>query len=177
VPHVPLAQRRRQGLALEQLPGEERPVAEAADVADGHHAGVLQLPADLRLLDEAPRHLRPVDVLLQQYLDGQVTAQVQVVAAQHRAHAAACDLALELVAVACQLRRRHGVRSRLDDVGALALGFLQGHGPHRAQARARRLDVTEAGGQAGVERIRRDGRDSDGAVGILCLVHGFLSAS
>ena len=95
-----LGQQRRQGLALDQLHGEEGPVAEAADVVDGHDAGVLQLPADLRLLEEPPRHLGPVGVLLQQHLDRQVAAQVHVAAAQHRAHAAAGDLAEELVAVA-----------------------------------------------------------------------------
>ena len=85
---------RRQGLALDQLHGEEGPVAEAAEVVDRHDAGVLQLAADLRLLDEPPRHLGPVGVLLQQHLDRQVAAQVDVAAAQHRPHAAAGDLAV-----------------------------------------------------------------------------------
>ena len=96
----PLAEDRRERLALDQLHGEEGPVAEAADVVDRHDAGMLQLPADLRLLDEPPGHVGPVGVLLQQHLDRQVAAQVDVAAAQHGAHAAAGDLAGELVAVA-----------------------------------------------------------------------------
>jgi hypothetical protein len=44
----------------------------------------------------------------------------------------------KLVAVAGLFRRRHGVGLRLDDVGALALGFLEQHRPHGAEAGARR---------------------------------------
>jgi hypothetical protein len=105
----PLAQEHRQRLALDQLHGEERPITEAADVVDGHHAGVLQLPADLRLLEEPPRHLGPMGVLLQQHLDRQVAAQIDITAAQHRPHAAAGDLAGQMVTVPRLGGRRHGV--------------------------------------------------------------------
>src|SRR5262249_56588661 len=94
---------------------EERPRADAAEVVARHHAGVLQLPADLRLLEEAPDYLGPMGVLLQQHLDRQVAAQIDVPAAQDSAHAAAGDLALELVAVARLFRRRHGVGCGLED--------------------------------------------------------------
>ena len=79
---------------------EERPVAEPADVVDRHHARMLQLAADLGLFDEPPGDFGPIGVLLQQHLDGQVAAQVDVAAAQHGPHAAAGDLARQLVAVA-----------------------------------------------------------------------------
>src|SRR5438270_638112 len=85
-----------------------KPPAEPADVVDGHDARVLQLTADLRLLQEPLSDFGPVRVLLQQHLHRQVAAQVAVAAAQHRAHAAAGNLAEELIAVARLLRRRHG---------------------------------------------------------------------
>src|SRR5262249_52792972 len=57
-----------------------------------------ELAADLRLLDEPADQLGLVAVLLQQDLDGQVAAQVGVAALEHGAHAAAGDLAVDLVA-------------------------------------------------------------------------------
>jgi hypothetical protein len=165
-----LGQEGLQRLALDQLHGEERPRAEAADVVDRHHAGVLQLAADLRLLEEAPGDFWPSDILLQQHLDGHVAA------AQHRPHAAAGNLALELVAVAGLLRRWHGIGLGLHDMGALALRFLQEHRPHGAQAGARRSCSAKARGQAGVERVGRHEGSVNGVIEIVRLVHGILSA-
>ena len=54
---------------------------------------MLELAADLRLLDEAVDQVGPVAVLLEQDLDGQVAAEVGVAAPEHGAHAAAGDLA------------------------------------------------------------------------------------
>ena len=58
---------------------------------------MLQLAADLRLLDEPAHDLGIALVRLQQHLDGQVAAQVDVAALEDRPHAAPGDLALELV--------------------------------------------------------------------------------
>ena len=70
-----------QGPALDQLHGEEGPaVGEGAQLVDRHDAGVLELAADLRLLDEPAEDLGVVAVLLQEDLDGQVAAQVGVAA-------------------------------------------------------------------------------------------------
>ena len=57
---------------------------------------MLELAADLRLLDEPPDQLGPVAVLLQEDLHGEVAAQVDVAALEDGAHAAAGDLAEEL---------------------------------------------------------------------------------
>jgi hypothetical protein len=78
---------------------EVRPaVGEPAQLVDGHDAGVLQLPADLRLLHEALHQLRSLLVVLQQHLDGDLAAQFDVAALEHGAHAAAGDFAVEAVA-------------------------------------------------------------------------------
>ena len=82
-------------LAFDQLHGEERPVAEPADVVDRHDAGMLQLAADLGLFDEPPGDVGAVGEFLEQHLDGQVAAEVDVATAQHGPHAAAGDLAVE----------------------------------------------------------------------------------
>ena len=87
-----LAEQGRQGLASHQLHGEERPAAEAADVVNRHDARMLQLAADLRFLKEPPRHVRAAGVLLEQHLDREVSAQVDVSAAKDRPHAATGDL-------------------------------------------------------------------------------------
>jgi hypothetical protein len=76
-----------------------------------------------------------------------------VAAAQHRAHAAAGDLAGELVALAASIGGRHGVGLWLDDVGALARHFLQQYRLQVPQARPR---GTERRGQPAIERIGWD---------------------
>ena len=52
---------------------------------------MLELAADLRLLDEPADHLGLVAVLLPQDLDGQVAAQVGIVPLEDHAHAAAAQ--------------------------------------------------------------------------------------
>ena len=55
---LPVGQQRGQGAALDQLHREEGPaVGEGAQLVDRHDARVLELAADLRLLDEAADQL------------------------------------------------------------------------------------------------------------------------
>ena len=74
-----------------------RPSAKRAQLVDRDDARVLELAADLRLLDEPPDQLGAVAVLLQQDLDRQVAAQVPIPALEDRPHAAAGDLAEDVV--------------------------------------------------------------------------------
>ena len=88
-----------QGVALDQLHGEERPaVGEGAQLVDRDDAGVLELAADLRLLDEAADHVGVVAEVFAQDLQGHVAAEVGVAALEDGAHAAAGDLAVDPVA-------------------------------------------------------------------------------
>ena len=59
---------------------------------------MLQLPVDLRFLDETLDDIRLVFVLIQQHLDRQVASQIGVAPSEDGAHSASRDLALELVA-------------------------------------------------------------------------------
>ena len=68
---------------------------------------MLQLAADLGLLDEAADQLGLVAVRLEQDLHGQVAAEVRVTAFEHGAHAAAGDLAQQLQPPGSIARRRH----------------------------------------------------------------------
>jgi hypothetical protein len=58
---------------------------------------VLQLPADLRLLDEPADHLGVVAILVAEDLEGDLAVEVGVAALEHSAHAAAADLAVDPV--------------------------------------------------------------------------------
>ena len=92
-------QQRRQGAAPDQLHRDEQPaVGEPAQLVDRDDPRVLELAADLRLLDEPADHLGVVAVLLPDHLDGQVAAEVEVAALEDRAHPAPGELADELVA-------------------------------------------------------------------------------
>ena len=113
---------------------EERPaVGEGAQLVDRHDPGVLQLAADLRLLDEPADHVGVVAEVLAEHLDGDVAAEVGVAALEHRAHAAAGDLAVDPVAGRAVARPR-------DRAG-------------RAAARARRR--CRGAGRAGRRRASR----------------------
>jgi hypothetical protein len=88
-----------QGVALDQLHGEEGPaVGEGAQLVDGDDAGVLELAADLGLLDEAADHLGILAEVVAEDLQGDVAAEVGVAALEDRAHAALGDLAVDAVA-------------------------------------------------------------------------------
>ena len=93
-----ITQQGREGLALYQLHGEVGPlVAGLAEVVDGHDAGVLQLAADLRFLDKALQQFGAAGMSLQHDLDSDVTTQVGIAALEDSAHAAAGDLAGQLL--------------------------------------------------------------------------------
>ena len=95
----PGSQKLREGLAPDQLHREEWPaVGEGAQLVDRHDARVLELAADLRLLDEAADHLGTAAEVVAEDLDGNVAADVGVAALEHLAHAAAGDLAVDAVA-------------------------------------------------------------------------------
>ena len=96
-------------------------VAEPAELVDRDDSRVLELAADLRLLDEPADQLGVVAVLLEQDLDRQVAAQVVVTALEDGTHAAAGDLAQELIAVAAMGRRGH-LRGCWPDDGTGDLG-------------------------------------------------------
>ena len=92
-------QQRRQGAAPDQLHRDEQPaVGQTPQLVDRDDPGVLELAADLRLLDEPADHLGVVAVLLPDHLDGQVAAEVEVASLEDRAHPAPGELADELVA-------------------------------------------------------------------------------
>ena len=92
-------QQLRQGVALDQLHGEEGPeVGEGAQLVDRHDAGVLELAADLGLLDEPADHAGVVAEVVAQHLERDVAAEVGVAALEDGAHAAAGDLAIDAVA-------------------------------------------------------------------------------
>ena len=55
-----------------------RPSATEPELVDGHDAGVLELAADLRLLDEPLQDVGPGGVLLAQDLERDVAAEVRV---------------------------------------------------------------------------------------------------
>jgi hypothetical protein len=61
-------------------------------------ARVLELPPDLRFLDEAIHEVGPLYVGLEEHLDRHLAAEVHVAAVEDHAHAAAADLAEEAVA-------------------------------------------------------------------------------
>jgi hypothetical protein len=61
-----LGQQGREGAAADQLHREERPmILQSAQVVDRDDAGVLELAADLCLLDEPPHDLGPGPVLFE----------------------------------------------------------------------------------------------------------------
>ena len=108
---------------FDQLHREIRPaVGEGAQLVHRHDAGMLELAADLRFLDEPAHQLGLVLVAFEQDLDGQVAAQVGVAPLEHRPHPAARDLAEELVAVAALGGRGHLIGGRLGDGHAGVVG-------------------------------------------------------
>ncbi len=172
----PLAENRRERLPFHQLHREERPVAEPADIVDWNHARVLELPANLGLFNEPAGDGRTVDVLLEEHLDGQVSAEVDVAASQHGPHAAARDFAVEPVTITGLVFQRNRIRRGFDDQRAFAFRLLEQHRPHIAEAgawRARRF--AEGGRQAHVERVGGEGAEIDGRV--RCLARAGVAGS
>ena len=96
-----LGQAGGQRLALHELHREERAARRyaASELVDGHDAGMLELPADLRFFDEALHEIGALrEVLVEQHLERHVAAEVVVAAAVHDADAATSELADDLVA-------------------------------------------------------------------------------
>ncbi len=94
----PFAEQGGQSPPFDQLHGEiGASVGESPQLVNRHDPRMLQLAADLRLLDEPPQHLGIALVRLQQHLDRQLSAEVDVATPDDRPHAAPGDLALELV--------------------------------------------------------------------------------
>ena len=88
-----------QRLPFHQLHAEERPlVGERPQLVDRHHARMLQLPADLRLLDEPADQVAVVAEVFAEHLDRDVATEVGIAAFQDGTHAAASDLAVDPVA-------------------------------------------------------------------------------
>ena len=145
---------------------------------------MLQLAANLSLFDEPSRDFGPTGVLVQQHFYGQVAAQVDVAAAQHRAHPSARDLARQLVPVAHLLGRRHRIGLRFHNECTLAFGLTQQDRPQRPKCQSQLGQDTSRGigppseprRQACVERIRRNRGSIQGLVGILQFIHGRFSA-
>jgi hypothetical protein len=151
---------RRQRAPLDELHREVRAaVGLQAHAVDGHDAGVLELAADLRLLDEALDDVGALRVLGAQHLERDVAVEVLVAAAVDEADAAARDLAEDLVArvvdrgrVVAAERDRRGAVVHLaqGDVAARAVEPLDG-GQH---ALARGLGVLlVARFEPGIQRI------------------------
>ena len=129
--------------------------AKVAQLVDRHDAGVLELAADLRLLDEPADQLgRCRGGRSQEDLDGQVAAEVGVAALEDGAHAAAGDLAVDAVAdrrvgVAAPSGRTIGPGS---SPGPVSRSRTRGTGPMVCGER-----VQDAG-PAGASRWRRSPR-------------------
>ena len=137
-----ILQQRRESPALHQLHGEKRAaIGAAAEFQNGNHARVLELAADLRLLDEPLHHGRVAGMAPVQHLDGHLAAELSIAALQHHAHAPAGDLAVDLVAGKCLALGHLARGSRLEPARGLGSGWLR-------QADAR---TTSAGGQHGLD--------------------------
>jgi hypothetical protein len=113
-----LLKQRGERAPLDELHREERPAVRLqAEAVDRNDSGVLELRANLRLLDESLEHLRLVRLLLAQQLQGDVAAQVLVARLVDDADAAARDLAHDVVAAVV--------------LGAVVGGRQRGHAQQR----------------------------------------------
>ena len=120
----PLGQDLGQGPAFDQLHGEVgATVGEGAQLVDRDDAGVLQLAADLGLLDEPADKLGLVAVRFQKHLHGEVSAEVGVVPLEDRPHSPAGDLAEEEHPGRARSLVGHLGRAGLDDRSRVGPGF------------------------------------------------------
>ena len=86
-------------VALDQLHAEKWPaVPEGAHLVDRHDARVLELAANLSLLDEPADHVGIVAEVFAEHLERDVASDIWVAALEHRPHAAPRDLAVDPVA-------------------------------------------------------------------------------
>jgi hypothetical protein len=150
-----LGEQRRQRAPLDELHREEGPlVLHRAELVHRHDARMLQLAADLRLLDEALHDLGPVGEALVEHLDRDVAPEIRVVALQDHAHPAARDLAQELVVAPADRNRRLLLRGGIDHRRGVRRGFLVAQHDARSLARAL-LDQLQNGGGGIVGRRQR----------------------
>ena len=171
-----LGEHGRECAALDQLHGEVgAAVGERAELVDGDDARVLELPADAGLLDEAADDVGVAAVAGLEDLHGEVAAEVGVAGLEDDAHAAAGDLAQDLVAGDRGPVREVG--GGPDDRGFLArrLGQDAGRrgvvGPPRRRGGAGIGRAAEARGQvhhlqAGPQRAGEVGVVGDQEVGV-----------
>src|SRR5262249_51928863 len=88
-----------QSVAFDQLHREEGSlIGEGAELVNWHDARVLELAADLRLLDEPAHNVGVIAVIVAQHLERDFAAKVWVAAFEDDAHASAGDLAVDAVA-------------------------------------------------------------------------------
>ena len=129
---------------------------------------MLQLTGQASLVEEAAQHRRIVAVTRQNDLDGDVAADLGIVAAQNGPHAAVGDFLLDLVAAS--QRRRELVHDPHRVSGRRQLGLVLSSGERRRIARR------ERGGFRSVGRVeetlpRCEGvellRDGDGEMGTI----------
>ena len=103
-----VAKQSGQGTALDQLHCEVgTSVTVGAELVDRDDPGMLELTANLRLLDKPADQFGPFPVPIQEYLDGQLSSQVGVAAAEDGPHAATADLTKKLVPAEAVGQRRH----------------------------------------------------------------------
>ncbi len=114
---VVLADGLAQRLAADEAHGVERRPAffGAAEFVDRHDVGVLKLPGDLRLREEAPPHLRVGSALGPDLLEGDVPLQVVVARDPDLAEAALAVQARQGVARALLGRLVHRLRQPVAD--------------------------------------------------------------
>src|SRR5262245_171855 len=128
---------------------------------DGNDVGVVELPGDLGLLDEA--YLLALVALVEEVLDGHLTANVAIDGTENGPHAAAANLALEEVALAAggalAQKRRQG-RPVPGALGVLSWGHGQGDADVEAGlSEAATWAVDGAGGESGrIEAGTGDGQ-------------------
>src|SRR4029453_9348520 len=94
---IALCKERGEGAPLHELHGEEGPAVHDADLVNGDDPGMLELPAHLGLLDEPLEDARIAAVLVLKHLQGDVAAELGVVAFQDHADPAVRDLAEDLI--------------------------------------------------------------------------------
>ena len=111
-------EQRGESSAADQLHRDVEPsVGEAAEFMDRDDSRVLKLSADLRLLDKPADDLRSVAVFLQDHLDGQVPAKVDISPLEDHPHSATRDFTHQVISPRLTVRVRHLWRPRPDEPG------------------------------------------------------------
>jgi hypothetical protein len=127
-----------ENVSLDEPQGEEGPAVGGAQLVDRYQAGVLQLAADPRLLNEAADDFGLALVLVQEHFEGEVASEVGVAAQEHRAHASPPNFAAHLVTSEVRQGRRAAVLGRGSGGGREASTALRGAFPWRVRSRVAR---------------------------------------